>query len=141
MITLNLQYFGGRGASSGAGTFKSAADFENALTGLNDPRLAEYRNAYSEENAYNKGLKDNLNQSIVEDGYTDFTDVIINDEIRSTKNELKALPTNKTPEQLGREKGLNERMDVLNDLKARKGEKAKGRRDEEIVTQKPTRAV
>lgn len=113
--------------------FSSASEFEKSLTGYDDERLAEYEGAYSAVTDYNSGLRKNMQQAINENGYTDYTDMVIDDEIAATQRALSELPKYKTPAQLGAEEGLNERLEVLNDLKAQKGAKAKAPSPVEIV--------
>ena len=147
MIKLDLQLFGGRGASSsGSGgsssssesssssdTFKSAEEFEKEVgDNYSDPRVQEFQESYEEEADYNKGLEKNLNRAIDEDGYDKVKDTI-KAEKESTKKELDKLPKEKTPSQLGTEMGLNERLDMLNKITGRKGDKGKGRGDVDIT--------
>ena len=125
---------GGSSSSSGSsdgssgGVYKTSSEFEKDLGGnFDDPRLQEYTDAYDEEHSYNQGLKSNFNRSIDEDGYTDSTEESLNSEKRLTESELNALPEYKTPAELGKEEGLKERLDVIDDLKKRKGESGSGR--------------
>ena len=53
-----------------------------------------------------------------------------------TKNELDRLPDKKTPSQLGREKALKERLDLIDDLKKLKGTKGNGIGDIDVVVEK-----
>ncbi len=141
LVNINLQFFGGRGASSGGGssngnTFRSASDLEKSLTGVDDPRYSEYESAYSAESSYNKGLKNNMGRAIDEDGYTQSIDQSLKSEEKMTKDQLKSLPKMKTPSQIGTEEALKERLDIINDLKGRKGEKGKGSASVNIVYNK-----
>lgn len=113
---------------STGGVYKSAEEFEKSLgNNFDDPRLKEYSDAYDVEHSYNQGLKSNFNRSIDEDGYTATTEELLNDEKKMTQNELDLLPDYKTPAELGKEVGLNERLDIIDDLKKRKGESGSGR--------------
>lgn len=138
MLKLDLQLFGGRGASSGAGgggTFRSSSDFEKEVgDNFDDPRVKEYTDAYGEESQYSRGLEKNFGRSIDEDGYTKATDDLLKGEEKDTKKALKDLPERKTPAQLGKEEALKERLDVIEKLKKRKGEKGKGRGNVDIVS-------
>lgn len=141
LVNINLQFFGGRGASSGGGssngdTFRSASDFEKSLTGVNDPRYSEFESAYSAESSYNSSFKNIVSQSINEDGYTQATDQSLKAEEKMTKNQLKSLPKMKTPSQIGTEEALKERLDIIKSLKGRKGEKGKGPASVNIVYNK-----
>lgn len=139
-LICDLQFFGGRGASSSVGrgsgaggTFKNASEFEKSLTGVDDPRLAEYENTYNAESSYNNGLENNINRLIDEDGYGEETDYILDTEERMTNQTLKEMPENKTPSQLGEEEALKERLDVIKKLRKRRGEKAKFSNDISIL--------
>lgn len=125
----------GRGSSKvgNGNTFRSEADLEKALTGFDDPRLKEYSDANSEESRYNNTMKSNLNRSIDEDGYDAR---IIDAEEAATKRELRAMPKLKTPRQLGEEKALKERLNILEELRKRKGEKGRGRGAIEMVVER-----
>ena len=153
MIKFNLQLFGGRGASSGTsgsgggsgsgasssdtssgsgGGFKNEQDFEKSLTGANDSRLTEYSNGYDSEESYTSGLKKNMNQAINEDGYTDTIDSVLKYEEQDAKDYIKNLPEYKTPEQLGKKKAMEDRLEVIKELKSKKGTKGSGVGDVDI---------
>lgn len=130
----------GRGASkigggSGGGKFTSAEQFERSLTGFDDPRLTEYTNAYEEASNYNQGLRNNLSQIMNEDGY-EAVESAIKTEEKMTKADLARMPKEKTPAQLGEEAALKERLDVIEDLKKRKGTKGRGAGDIDIVNER-----
>lgn len=111
----------------GRGTFKNAEEFENSLTGLDDPRLKEYSDALSAENEYNRGLKNNLNASIDEDGYDSTTDRIVSAELRDARKILNGMPAEKTPAQLGTIEAVNNRIKILEDIQKRRGARGSGR--------------
>ena len=139
-MNINLQFFGGRGASSGGSsggnTFRNAEDFEKSLTGFNDPRYLEFESAYEAESSYNNSLKNIVDRSIKEDGYDDTTDLSLKSEEKMTKNQLNSMPKMKTPSQIGTEEALKERLDIIKDLRSRKGEKGKGAAPVDIVYNK-----
>ena len=120
------------GGSAGGGRFNSVSDFEKSLSGLDDPKLKEYSNAYDSERSYTSGLEKNLNRAINEDGYKAVADTIASEE-KYTKNQLNNLPSQKTPSQLGEAEALNERLDMLSDLKKKKNVKGKGKGDVDII--------
>ena len=132
MIKVSLQFFGGRGASSSAGrgsggnTFRNAEDLEKSLSGIDDPRYSEFANAYNAESSYNDSLKKNIERSIDEDGYTDTIDESLNFEKKDAERQLKSMPKMKTAAEVGTEEALKERIEIVNKLKKRKGEKGKG---------------
>lgn len=124
----------GRGSSKASSNkFSSVSELENSLKGNNDPRIKQYSDGLTEERSYNSGLEKNLRRSIDEDGYTSTTESIINSEINDAKKQLNNMPKSKTPKQLGQEQALQERLDILNGLKKRKGAKGKGKGDIDIV--------
>lgn len=128
----------GRGSSKAGGggnTFSSVEDFEKTIKDMNDPRVEEFSRGYSEESDYTEGLKKNLNRAIDEDGYKAAESAILSEE-KATRAELSNLPKNKTPGQLGEAEALKERLDVIEELKKRKGNKGKGQQDVDIVTEK-----
>lgn len=155
MIKLNLQLLGGRGASSGTsgggsgsngnggdnsggssgggGSFKDESDFEKSLTGSDDPRLAEYSNAYDDAASYTSGLKNNIGQAINEDGFTPTIDSALKSEEKIAKDYIKNLPELKTPSQLGESKAMEDRLQVIKDLQSRRGEKGNGIGDVDIL--------
>lgn len=137
MITMNLQLFGGRGASSGTGSgkYRSVSEFEKAIGDDYDSKeYKEFADAYSEEADYNNGLKRNEIRSINEDGYTSHTDSVLNSEENLTKRELKSLnKAKKTPAELGTIEALKERLDIISDLRKLKGTKGRGRGNVDIV--------
>lgn len=127
----------GKGSSKaggpGGGTrFNSTEDFEKSLSGVDDPRIKDYTTSYESESDYTSGLEKNLSRAINEDGYKAVADTIASEETY-TKNQLSNLPAKKTPSQLGEEAALNERLDMLNDLKKKKNTKGKGKGDIEII--------
>lgn len=123
------------GGGSSGGKFTSEEQFERSLTGFDDPRLTEYTNAYEEASNYNKGLRNNFNQAIKEDGY-EAVESAIKTEEKMTKADLARMPKEKTPAQLGEEVALKERLDVIEDLKKRKGTKGRGVGDIDIVNER-----
>lgn len=131
MIKLNLQFFGGRGASSsggGSGKYSSVADFENAIgNNPNNPQSENFFNSYMSEADYSTSLERNIRNSISEDGYNSTTESIIDSEEKMTRKELKELPKQKTPAQLGKEEALKERLDILKRLRQLKGTIGNGR--------------
>lgn len=138
MIKANLQFFGGRGASGGignSGKYRNAAEFEKAMgNNYDSPEVNEYSEAYQEEDNYTRGLKNNIGRSISEDGYTGFTEATLDSEERQAKKELSNLNrARKTPEELGRIEALKERIEVISELRKRKGTKGSGRGNVDIV--------
>lgn len=77
-----------------------------------------------------------MGRAIDEDGYTQSIDQSLKSEEKMTKDQLKSLPKMKTPSQIGTEEALKERLDIINDLKGRKGEKGKGPASVNIVSNK-----
>lgn len=135
MVKIDLQFFGGRGSSSGGtGKYRSAAELEKALSDdINNPQALAYSNAYTEEARYSNGLERNLKQSIEEDGYTSSTESIINSEEKMVRSELSNMPRLKTPSQLGVEEALKARLEMLKDLKKLKGKRGSGVGDVPII--------
>lgn len=122
------------GGGSNSGKYSSVDDFEKSLTGFDDPRYEDFANAYSTESNYNEGLRNNLNRAINDDGYSAVESTISNEE-KMTRSDLSKMPKSKTPAQLGEDAALRERLDILDELKRRKGEKGKSR-DVDIVTER-----
>lgn len=116
-----------------SGTYSNSSEFEKSLSGTDDIRLQEYSKSYNEERDYNKGLERVLDRAISEDGYNSAEETI-NRELRDTNRALKAMPNRKTPGQLGREEALKERVELLQNVKKRKGESGKGRGKVDIIT-------
>lgn len=129
MIKINLQLFGGRGASSSAsggaggsasngaagGTFSSLSEFEKSLTGYDDPRLSEYSNALElEEQQVNE--INSLKQLASTEGLGEWTKIALETEKNDARSRLNNMPTNKTPAQLGESEGLKARIAALDNI-------------------------
>ena len=135
----------GRGSSKvgGGNTFSSESDFENSLSGFDDPRLQEYSNAYSEEDSYTRTLKNNMEQSMKVDGYDEIRAAALRSELKDAQKTLDEMPGKKTPAQLGQAKAMEERIDVVKNLmdqnnKLSPGDTGTGDREESnIVEFKP----
>lgn len=125
---------GGRSNIGGSNnTFSNETDFENSLTGFDDPRLQEYSEAYSQENSYTKTLKNNIEQSIRENGYDEIRGVALRSELKDAQKTLDDMPKKKNPAQLGEAKAMEERIEVIKDLiekdkRVKRGDK--GKRDD-----------
>lgn len=120
---------GSVGASKGNASsgFRTEDEFERQLTDFNDPRLQQYSNAYDEVNQYTQNLRNNMQRSIAEDGYGDFTDTLLQSEKNIAQQQLDNMPEYKTPAQLGEYKALQERLDIIQELRKQKGAKGRGR--------------
>ena len=101
--------------------YKSAEDLEKAIMAdggkLDDPRLVAYSNALEEEQAYTKSLETNLKQAINENGYTTGIKVAIEAEEKDAQRTLDNMPEYKSPEEIAQAEALQERLQVLSDLK------------------------
>lgn len=124
MIKFNIQLFGGRGGSSGAGggggagggsKFANESDFEKSLSGFNDPRLKEYEDGLS-EGVSRVGELNNLKNFAKNEGLSDWTKAALEGELKKTKSDIKNMPKEKTPKQLGKLKGLQDVEKALTDL-------------------------
>lgn len=101
--------------------YSNADDLEKAIMAdggsLNDPRLVAYSETLDAENAYTNSLKNNLEQAINENGYTEGIKLALESEEKQTQKDLDNLPEMKTPEQIAQEQALQERLDMLSSLK------------------------
>lgn len=101
--------------------YADANDLERAIMAdggsLTDPRLLAYSNTLEEESKYNASLKNNLEQAIQENGYTEGIRNAIEAEERDAQNYLDNLPELKTPEQIATAEAMQERLRILSALK------------------------
>lgn len=101
--------------------YADANDLERAIMAdggsLTDPRLLAYSNTLEEESKYNASLKNNLEQAIQENGYTEGIRNAIEAEERDAQNYLDNLPELKTPEQIATAEAMQERLRILAALK------------------------
>lgn len=114
-------------------TFSSTEEFESTISDYNDVRAIAFQDAYSEESNYTRGLRNNIERSIDDEGYSQSTEDILNSEKRYTQQQINNLPASKTPEQLGRYEAFRERLAEIERLKKNRGRKASNR-DVDIVT-------
>ena len=101
--------------------YKDANDLERAIVesggGFDDPRLLAYSEALEAEQSYTTSLKNNLEQAINENGYTNGIKIAIEEEEKDAQRTLDNMPEMKTPEQIAQEEALKDRLDMLSGLK------------------------
>lgn len=120
----NRRYTGdadGMAKPKAAEGYTDANDLERAIMadggGFDDPRLLAYSNTLDEENAYTTSMKNNLQQAINENGYTNGVRMAIEAEESDIQRYLDGLPELKTPEQIATAQAMQERLRILSTLK------------------------
>lgn len=130
MIELNFCLFGGRGGSSGLGaggggtgsssssspTFSNVDELDAALSGAStdNPLFKEFESGLNSTEETTAELT-NLTNQVKETGeIKGFTKQYLENEKTKIQNELSRMPEKKTPQQLGREQGLKDQIELIN---------------------------
>lgn len=137
MKLINLQLFGGRGSSgsnSGGGTggssngssngssggrFSSESEFESSLTGWDDPRLQDYNSAREtalSDYDMNGSRVQNLTNMAKNGELGGWSRQALESERQQAQAALNALPSNKTPAQLGEASALSQVVNSIDNI-------------------------